>query len=432
MTAPQRTTQHVPVLRLDPTGADHQGEAARLRELGPVVKVILPGDVEAWAVTTHQLLTELVNDPRVSKDWHRWTDIRTNRIPEDWPLTGMVKVTNMVTADGDDHRRLRRVVTQVLTPERVRAMRPRITELARALVQALPERTGPDGSVDLREHLAYPLPMTVICDVIGVPGPLRPQIRRLVRSIFDSTAEPEEVLSTQHLIYELLDKVVAHKRRTPGDDLTSNLIVVQRDNPDHLSDTELTGTLWLMIAAGHETTLSLITNAQRALLTHPDQLDLALSGGPSVWPVVVEETLRWDAPIGNFLARYPREDLRIGGVTIPAGDAVLAPYSTAGRDTAQHGQDAHRFDITRDQARHLAFGGGPHVCLGAPLARMEAAIALEALFSEYPGLSLATNPESLVPVPSLISNSVQALPAYLNHHRPNTTATDTCPQGARQ
>lgn len=116
MTAPQRTTQHVPVLRLDPTGADHQGEAARLRELGPVVKVILPGDVEAWAVTTHQLLTELVNDPRVSKDWHRWTDIRTNRIPEDWPLTGMVKITNMVTADGDDHRRLRRVVTQVLTP----------------------------------------------------------------------------------------------------------------------------------------------------------------------------------------------------------------------------------------------------------------------------------------------------------------------------
>ncbi|MFF2013828.1 cytochrome P450 [Streptomyces sp. NPDC058195] len=366
MTASHRTAPHVPVLRLDPTGKDHQGEAARLRELGPVVKVILPGEVEGWAVTTHRLLHELVASNSVSKDWHRWTALRTGRIPDDWPLTGMVKVTNMVTADGEGHHRLRRAVTQVLTPQRVRAMRPQITTLAHQLVRELPRHAGPDGVVDLRAHLAYPLPMAVICDVIGIPGHHRPQMRHLVQSIFDTTASPDEVISTQHLIYALLDHVVEERRTTPGNDLVSALISTQTDNPDILSHTELTGTLWLMISAGHETTLSLITNALRALLTHPDQLGLALNSDTDVWPVVVEETLRWDAPIGNFLARYPTEDLRIGGVTIPAGEAVLAPYSAAGRDTAQHGANAHEFDLTRVQERHLAFGGGPHVCLGAP------------------------------------------------------------------
>ncbi|MFF8617924.1 cytochrome P450 [Streptomyces sp. NPDC015350] len=425
MTASHRTAPHVPVLRLDPTGTDHQGEAARLRELGPVVQVILPGEVKAWAVTTHRLVSELVTSPAVSKDWHRWTDLRTGRIPDDWPLTGMVKVTNMVTADGEDHHRLRRVVTQVLTPARVKAMRPQITALAHRLVRELPRHADLDGAVDLREHLAYPLPMAVICDVIGIPDDHRPQMRHLVQSIFDSTAAPDEVLSTQHLIYALLDQVVDERRHTPGTDLVSALISVQNDSPDILSDAELTGTLWLMISAGHETTLSLITNALRALLTHPDQLHLALNADTDIWPVIVEETLRWDAPIGNFLARYPTEDLRIGGVTIPAGDAILAPYSAVGRDTAQHGPTADRFDLTRRQERHLAFGGGPHVCLGAPLARMEAAIALEALLTAYPGLCLAAAPESLVPVPSLISNSVQSLPARLN--RPATTHL----QGAR-
>jgi cytochrome P450 len=129
---------------------------------------------------------------------------------------------------------------------------------------------------------------------------------------------------------------------------------------------------------------------------------------------VVEETLRWDAPIGNFMARYPLQDIQIAGVTIPTGEAILAPYSGAGRDRAQHGPTAGQFDITRPQAKCLAFGDGIHLCLGAPLARAEATIALHALFTRYPDLTLAVAPSDLPPVPSLFSNSARTLPVYLS------------------
>ena len=403
----------IPVVVLDPTGADHQGEAARLRELGPVVRVILPGDVHAWAVTHHAELAALVADERVSKDWHNWTAINSGQIPDDWPLTGMVKVTNMVTADGREHHRLRRIVTKTLTPRRVQELAPRIGDIVRALLDELPAHADQSGAVDLRQHFAYPVPMQVICELAGVPEHERPELRALVDSIFRSTTTPQEVLDTQRDIYLLLDRVVRLRDEAPGDDLSSALLAAQRDDPGLISKDELVGTLWLMLAAGHETTLSLIVNAARALLTHPDQRAIAMAGDEATWAAVVEETLRWDAPIGNFLARYPLQDIQIAGVTIPAGDAILAPYSAAGRDEAQHGPTADRFDIARPQARHLAFGGGPHLCLGATLARREALTALPALFARYPDLTLAVAPESLVPVPSLFSNSVQTLPVRL-------------------
>jgi cytochrome P450 len=412
-TPPVTKIPDIPVVILDPTGADHHGEAARLRELGPVVRVVLPGDVPAWAVTRHAELAALVTDPRVSKDWHNWSAISNGDIGDDWPLTGMVKVTNMVTADGREHHRLRRVVTQTLTPRRVQDLAPRISEIVDTLLDDLPAHAGPDGAVDLRQHFAYPVPMQVICELAGVPDDERPELRALVDSIFRSTTTPQEVLNTQRDIYLLLDRVVALRSANPGDDLASAMLAAQRDDPGLLSKDELVGTLWLMLAAGHETTLSLIVNAVRALLTHPDQRALATAGNESTWAAVVEETLRWDAPIGNFLARYPLEDIEIAGVTIPAGDAILAPYSAVGRDHTQHGPTADGFDITRTQARHLAFGAGLHVCLGASLARREALTALPALFTRYPHLTLATQPAALIPVQSLFSNSVQALPVHL-------------------
>ncbi|GGO45855.1 cytochrome P450 [Streptomyces daqingensis] len=412
MTADQAHTSGVPHIVLDPYGRDHHGEAAQLRERGPVVRVGLPGDVTAWSVARHDLLTQLAMDPRISKDWHNWGAMQRGEIPDDWPLIGMVKVTNMVTADGAEHRRLRKLVSQTFTARRVEELRPRTTAIVDRLLDELPSCAEPDGTVDLRRHFAYPVPMQVISDLFGIPEYERPELREAVDKIFRSDLDPEEVAANQIAVYRLLARVVELRGGERGDDLTSALITAREAEPDALTQEELVGTLLVMLSAGHETTLSLIVNAVRALLTHPGQLDLVQSRD-DLWPAVVEETLRWDAPIGNFPFRYPTEDIEIGGVVIPAGDPIMAPYSAVGRDTAQHGPDAGDFDVTREQERHLAFGHGAHTCLGAPLARLEAGIALPKLFARYPGLSLAAGPETLAPVPSMFSNSVTTLPVRL-------------------
>jgi 2-hydroxy-5-methyl-1-naphthoate 7-hydroxylase len=208
----------------------------------------------------------------------------------------------------------------------------------------------------------------------------------------------------------VLASVAATRMENPGDDLTSALIAAREEDGDRLSEHELIDTLLLMIIAGHETTLNLITNAVRALCAHRDQLKLVQSGKAS-WSDVVEETLRWDSPVSFFPFRYPTRDLTLDGTVIPKGTPVLAGYSAAGRDKAAHGPDADRFDITRSGgARHLSLGHGPHYCLGSPLARMEATIALEQLFARFPELDLAI-PEAELPWhASFVGNSVQKLP----------------------
>lgn len=407
----------IPIIPLDESGADHHGEAAHLRAAGPVVRVLLPGNIPAWVITRQDLLHAVLTDADVSKDWRIWTCVRTGQIPDDWPLTGMLKVTNMVTADGAAHQRLRRPVTRTLTARRLTELRPRVAALITEVIEALPAHANNAGVVDLRQHFAYPIPMAVICELVGVPEADRPELRHLVESIFRSTTPPHEVIQTQADITRVLTRLVQHRQDKPGADLTSDLIALRRDGTDALTDEELVGTLWLMIAAGHETTLSLLLNAVRALLTHPSQLkavrERAAHTPDATWAAVVEEVLRWDAPIGNFMARYPRTDLTIASVTIPAGDAILAPYSLLGRDPAQHGTDADAFNWSRTPTRHLAFGGGPHVCPGASLARMEATLALSALFDRHPAMQLAVPASDLIPVPSLFSNSVQSLPVVL-------------------
>lgn len=401
----------IPIVTLDPFGTDHHGEAARLRELGPIVRVLLPGGIPAWAVSHHKELAALVADPRVSKDWRNWSAIQRGEIPEGWPLDGMVRVTNMVTADGAEHHRLRRLVTKTLTQRRVLSLRPRIIEIVDGLLDELPSRAGADGAVDLRPHFAYPVPMQVICELTGVPEPWRPRLRELVDSIFRTNTTAEEVLETQHDRVQMLRNLVELHTREPGEDLTSALIAARREDPDALTEEELVDTLWLLLTAGHETTLSLILNGTRALLTHPAQRDLAVTG--ERWDDVVEETMRWDAPIGNFMARYPLEDIEVAGVTVPKGDAILACYSAAGRDACQYGDTADSFELANATSKHLSFGGGTHFCLGASLARFEGTIALSRLFTRYPDLSLAVPPDEIPPVPSLFSNSAAALPVRL-------------------
>lgn len=401
----------VPTIHLDPMGTDHHGEAARMRELGPVVRVILPGDVAVFAVTTHELVASLVTNPLVSKDWRNWNKIQSGEVGDDWPLIGMIKVTNMVTSDGDTHIRLRRPVTRTFTRGRVEDLRPRLEAIVSSLLDSLPSHADADGVVDIRPHYAYPVPMQMICELFDVPVDWRPRLRELVDSIFRTNATPEEVVAVQKERHETLQRLVELHRDQRGEDLTSALITLSEQGEENLTQEELIDTIWLFLTAGHETTLSLIVNGVRALLTHPSQL--ALARKDSLWSDVVEETLRWDAPIGNFPARYPLEDIEIAGVHIPRGEAILAPYSGVGRDTAHHGESAGSFDITRKAERHLAFGGGPHVCLGAHLARLEATVALPALFDRYPNLSLAVPAAELPPVPSFFSNSAASLPVRL-------------------
>lgn len=412
-----RTTHDVPTLTLDPTGFDHQGEAARLRAAGPVVRVVLPGGLHAWSLTRHDLVSDLVRDDRVSKDWRHWTAVRDGTLTDDNPIVGMIKVTNMVTADGDEHRRLRRPVTRTFTSGRVHALARSIESTTDALLAELPAHADGSGVVDLRAHLSVPLPLHVICELLGVPEDQRSRLRYLVDSIFRTDTPPETVAAVQADIPEFLGELIQRRAAEPGDDLTSALLADRDEGAGTLSDEEVAGTLWVLLAAGHETTIGLITNSVRALLTHPDQLAAVLDGDPDrddAWDHVVEEVLRWDPPIGNFMARYPLQDVEFAGVPVPAGDAIMAPYTAVARDPQQHGPDADLFDITRDRkTKHLAFGDGPHVCIGAHLARLETRIALRSLFGRYPHLRLAVDPADLPPVQSLFTNSVRSLPVRM-------------------
>ncbi|MCF2125371.1 cytochrome P450 [Strepomyces sp. STD 3.1] len=392
---------------------DRHGEAARMRDLGPVVRAVLPGGVRMWVVTDYVLLAELAADPRVGRDWRNWEALRRGEIPDDWPLLGMIRLNNMMARDGAEHRRLRRPLTRTFTRSRVEAMGPRIDQIVGQMLDDLPHRAAPDGTVDLRAHYAYPFPMQVICELIGIPEAWWSRCRELINTVIRADTTAEQFLATEQERHELFQRLFAMRRAAPADDLTSALLAHNEEADDPFTDEELEDTLWTLIGAGHETSISLIVNAIRALLAHPDQLAMVREGGPAVWGQVIEETLRWDSPVGNFPARFPTEDIVVAGVTIPKGDAILAPWSGVNRDPKQYGDTAGQFDITRPVKRHLAFGTGPHVCIGPGLARFEAMAALPPLFARYPELRLAVDPAELSPVPSLFSNSVTGLPVHL-------------------
>lgn len=405
---------------IDPSGRDIHGEATRIRERGPVTRVELPDGVEAWAVSSTDLLKKLLTDPRVSKDprqhWPVWIN---GEISPEWPLFTWVAVQNMFTAYGGEHKRLRTLVAKAFTARRTAALQPRIEEITKTLLDRIDEAGRRSEVVDLREEFCYPLPIQVISELFGLPEEKGAELRAVVDGIFNTAATPEEVTDIYTRLYAALGELVAAKRESPGDDLTSALIAARDDEGDtRLSEQELLDTLVLMISAGHETTVNLIDNAIHALLTHPDQL-AHVRAGRATWDDVIEETLRVQAPVASLPLRYAVEDLAIGelggpeGVVIGKGEAILAAYAAAGRNPLDHGADADRFDVTRLGKEHLAFGHGVHFCLGAPLGRMEARIALPALFERFPDLELAVPDQELSPVASFISNGHRRLPARL-------------------
>ncbi|WP_443057069.1 cytochrome P450 family protein [Streptomyces sp. NBC_00669] len=403
---------------MDASGASVRADAAILRERAAACPVMLPDGVPGMIVSRYRELRDFLADPEVAKNARHFAALQEGRIPDQWQLNAFALVNGMTTADGDSHRRLRGLATKAFTPRRVAAMRPWIERLAGDLVAELPGRAGEDGVVDLRAHFAYPLPMGVISELLGVDPAHRDRLHDLTHLLVSTSSSAADAMAAQRAIHGVLADVVAERRARPGDDLTSALIAARdgdrTDGAERLSDEEVTGTLLLMIVAGHETTLNLITNAVRALCGHPGQRDLVLSGEAS-WDAVIEETLRWDSPVANFPFRYPTTDIDVDGTRVPRGTPVLAGYAAAGRDPREYGPDAGLFDITRPPGtRHLSFGHGAHYCLGAPLARLEAAVALRTLYGAYPRLAMAVDEDELPPLPGFVGNSVEELPVRLD------------------
>ncbi|MER6390893.1 cytochrome P450 [Streptomyces sp. NPDC059382] len=398
-------------ITLDPFVTDLAAESAALRAAGPLVRVVLPGGVGVYAVTHHAEARKLLTDTRVVKDINVWGAWQRGEIPPDWPLIGLANPgRSMLTVDGDEHRRLRTLVAQALTVRRVEKLRAGIEALTTGMLDRLAQLPAGE-SVDLKAEFAYPLPMNVISELMGVEAAEHPRLKALFEKFFSTQTLPEEVPQMMADLGALFSRIVESKRATPGDDLTSALIAASEDG-DHLSTEEITNTLQLMVAAGHETTISLIVNAVVALETHPEQRALVLKGEVP-WENVIEETLRWSTPTSHVLIRFASEDVEVGDRILPQGEGLIVSFGALGRDEAQHGSTAGEFDITRTPNRHISFGHGPHVCPGAALSRLEALVALPALYARFPDLSLAVAAEELRNKPILTQNDLFDLPVRL-------------------
>jgi cytochrome P450 len=383
---------------------DPLGFFGRLRESRPVAQVRMPGYGRAWVVTRYADVRTVLTDPRLAKDVHRWPGGGRSRPSE---ATGVY--AHMLHADPPDHTRLRRLVQKVFAPRRA-ALRPRAEEIAAGLLDEM--AAARDDVIDLLGAYARPLPIAVLCELLGIPVGDRARIAVTVAA-YDEPAEHQRV---ERELAAYFTKLIAARRAEPGDDLVSALVVA-RDNvgaagaAHELTGNEILSTVYLLVMAGFDTTVNLIASGTLALLTHPEQM-AQLRQDPSLLPAAVEELLRFTNPVNHANDRFTTEDVPVGDVVIPAGEWVLPATSSANRDPAQF-PDPDRLDLGRYASGHLAFGHGVHYCLGAPLAGMEAEVALGALLACFPRISLAVPPQKLRWRPVSLMNGLESLPVRL-------------------
>lgn len=386
----------------DPTSelmADPYAMYARLREAGPVHRIAGTDGLPAWLVTRYDDVRQALADPRLSLD-------KRNAAPGGYRGMALPPAldANLLNMDPPDHTRIRRLVSQAFTPRRIAQLREPIRKTADHLLDAI----APHGRADLIASYAAPLPINVICDLLGVA----PEDRRDFRAWTDALvapdpAEPSRAKEAIRGMLAFFTQLIARKRAEPADDLLSAMIAV-RDEEDRLSEDELMSLAFVILFGGYENTVHLIGNATLALLDHPDQL-AALRADPGRLGGAVEELARYDGPAPLAIRRFAVEDIAIGGVTIPAGDTVLLSLAAAHRDPHRFA-DPDRLDIGRDVTGHLALGHGIHYCLGAPLARMETEIALAALLERFPRLELDVPYGELRWRPSMRARGLLTLP----------------------
>jgi cytochrome P450 len=389
---------------------------AEARALGPVHSITLADGHAAWLVVGYEEAKLLLNDTRLSKDMQAAFSSGEGVLAEGLPGPAFAK--HMLAVDPPDHTRLRRLVASAFSLRRIEGLEPRIREIVSSKLDALAEE-GSDATVDLVPNFAFPIPFTVICELLGVPEPDRAPFGNALMALLSPTDTPEQYARAKvgsDAVVAQLSSLVETKERVPGDDLVTALIRA-RDGDERLDHQELLSTLLQLIIAGHDTTTSLLGNGVVALLRHPDQLAVA-TADPDHLSGLVEEIMRYDAPVPHSTFRYASEDLEIAGVTIPAGGQVIISLAAANRD-ADRFADADRFDIERRENRHLAFGHGIHFCLGAPLARLEGVVALGALLRRFPDLRLAVPDDELHwgHGDGLVLRGLSALPVVLGPDR---------------
>jgi cytochrome P450 len=356
----------------------------QLRSLGPVVQApSSSSDHNVWVVTRlkeavdvlkdhkHFTVDSTIFDPEVAAQ--RQTEIDRTR-----PIFVQ---RSMINVDEPDHRRLRGLVSKAFTPKYIASLRPAIQQIADELL----DRVQDQGKMDLVHDYGYPLPITVISDMLGVPVHMREHIRRWSEGLVDN-APGEERRTRVQSFSDYIIELVAEKRKHPGDDLTSQLIQLE-DEGDHLSEIELFSMIGLLVFAGHETTSNLISIGTLTLLDHPDQLQ-RLKADPSLIPSAIEELLRFNGPVLMPAPRWVVADTEFAGQQLKKGDILMTILASADRDEQQF-TNPDELDIARSLNRHIAFGQGIHACLGAPLARLEGDIAFTTLLRRMPDLQLA-------------------------------------------
>jgi cytochrome P450 len=382
---------------------------ARLRADAPVWRATLRDRRTAWLVTRYEDVARVLKDDSFAKDKLNAMNPE-QRAKTPW-IPGFVKPLerNMLDLDDPDHARLRALVSKAFTPRLIERLRGRIEALCEELLDAMERESG----TDLIAGYALPLPATVIAELLGVPAEDHAKFHRWSNRLVSVSSGRDmlRALLAALSFMRYLRNLVERRRADPEDDLITALIRAEEAG-DKLSEDELLAMAFLLLVAGHETTVNLIASGTLALLEHPEQSE-RLRRDPSLTKTALEELLRYTSPVEMATERYAREDAEIGGTTIPRGELVLAVLGSANRDE-RHFEDPDALDLARDPNRHLAFGrGGLHHCLGAPLARMEGQIALDAFLRRFPGARLATAPEALLWRRGLFLRGLERLPLVL-------------------
>ncbi len=386
---------------------------ARLRDEAPVWRTTLRDRRTAWLVTRYEDVARLLKDDTFVKDKLNAMDPE-QRAKTPW-VPGFLKPLerNMLDLDDPDHLRLRALVSKAFTPRLIERLRGRIEALCEELLDAMERESERKGAPDLVAGYALPLPATVIAELLGVPAEDHARFHRWSNRLVSVSSGRDMLLALPAALsfVRYLRKLVERRRADPQDDLITALIRAEEAG-DKLSEDELLAKAFLLLVAGHETTVNLIASGTLALLEYPEQAE-KLRRDPSLVKPAVEELLRYTSPVEMATERYVREDTEIWSTTIPRGGLVLAVLGSANRDE-RHFEDPDALDLARDPNRHLAFGrGGVHHCLGAPLARMEGQIALNALLRRFPDARLALAPETLRWRRGLFLRGLERLPLVL-------------------